>query len=431
MAMRHQNVWDDVGDERFGYGRPPPARGGGRPGERPQPSGASRRPARPTPAGAGAASPFAGETVEAKLSLSLAELLLKRGVTAAALQGSGMDVVALSQAEPRGSRFQRLTRIATLPAGGGKSMLPPTARSVEQLALAAELYALEQEAAARLQLEAQSAMRLRQAAANAERLRAQFERLLAERDHPTRNTERQRAYMREHVRKLRDRHDSLMEAIGAGAARPAGAATAGALPAPPPQGGTDAATLDGSAAASPAAIEPAMDAADAPAAEPPFAGESAEDTIAPPPLAATTALPSKPHPLDVDVFQFVAEQSALCDKQHALVQALIDKVSGAMRAREKRRSLPCTRHCLHSRRGPLRSNCPHPSPPACRPTTSRYCCSLLATLLKVDGYLQGSDSQRGLLPSGGLALFGSRATKLSLASSDVDLVLQVRPPATG
>jgi DNA polymerase sigma len=36
-----------------------------------------------------------------------------------------------------------------------------------------------------------------------------------------------------------------------------------------------------------------------------------------------------------------------------------------------------------------------------------------------------------LLPSGGLALFGSRATKLSLASSDVDLVLQVRPPATG
>mmetsp|Transcript_1324 Transcript_1324/g.4163 ORF Transcript_1324/g.4163 Transcript_1324/m.4163 type:complete len:323 (-) Transcript_1324:117-1085(-) len=70
-------------------------------------------------------------------------------------------------------------------------------------------------------------------------------------------------------------------------------------------------------------------------------------------------------PLDEDVRSFVEEQTSACDAQDAVVQALIDKVNT---------------------------------------------------------YLQNTAS--GILPSGNVVLFGSRATKLSLPTSDVDLVLQ-------
>lgn len=173
MAMRHQNVWDDVGeDTRFGYARPPPARGGGRLGGPPNGLPPSRRGAPPPPPSA-APPPlaFAADSVEAKLAMGLGELLLKKGVPASALLGSGIDVARLGTPEPRGSRFQRLSRLAALPAGKAllNGALPPTARSVEQLTLTAEIHCLETEMAARQQFEHQSAMRLMQADLNAER----------------------------------------------------------------------------------------------------------------------------------------------------------------------------------------------------------------------------------------------------------------------
>lgn len=307
MAVRHHAVWDEMGDERFGFGRPPAPRGRLSSGGGLQSSSAMAAGARRAPSAVAAPpappSPFAHESVEAKLAMGFAELLAKKGVApSSAILATGLEpaLARLSSAEVRGSRFQRLSRLGALPGGGGKALLngalPPTARSVEQLTLGAEIYSLEQEAAARANFESQATLKLRHAAENTQRLRAQFEQLLAEREHPSRNTNRQRQYMREHVQKLRNKHDAMVEAMAKRAA----------------------------------------------------VGEDA---------------------LDADVRSFVEEQSASCERQEALVAALIDKVNG---------------------------------------------------------YLRGSSegANDGLLPSGAVALFGSRATRLSLASSDVDLVLQ-------
>ena len=175
MALRHHNVWDDVGDERLGFGRPQPARPvAGRLGVLP-PNGAQsgRRPAPPPPVAAAPPLAFASDSVEAKLAMGLGDLLLKKGVPATALHGSGIDVARLASPEPRGSRFQRLSRLAVLPAGKAllSGALPPTARSVEQLTLTAEIGALESEMVARQQFERQAAMRLRQADLTTERAR--------------------------------------------------------------------------------------------------------------------------------------------------------------------------------------------------------------------------------------------------------------------
>mmetsp|Transcript_42945 Transcript_42945/g.105900 ORF Transcript_42945/g.105900 Transcript_42945/m.105900 type:complete len:468 (+) Transcript_42945:137-1540(+) len=226
--------------------------------------------------------------------MGLAELLHKKGVAVAALHGSGLDVARLSVPEPRGPRFQRLSRLAIIPAS---KMLATTKQAVEQLTLAAELGALETEVIARQQFENTCTMRLRQAELNSERMRLQFEsthhtdRKFSSRDIHT----RQRLHFEEHVIKLRRTHDEQMKAIRARAAT---------------EGGDQ---------------------------------------------------------LDRDVRAFVSEQSRAVEAQADLVDALIEKVNG---------------------------------------------------------YLRGTDEQEGLLPSGAVALFGSRATKLSLASSDVDLVLQ-------
>ncbi|KAG8459724.1 hypothetical protein KFE25_003176 [Diacronema lutheri] len=295
----------------------------------PPPSG--RRPAPPPPVAAAPPLAFASDSVEAKLAMGLGDLLLKKGVPATALHGSGIDVARLASPEPRGSRFQRLSRLAVLPAGKAllSGALPPTARSVEQLTLTAEIGALESEMVARQQFERQAAMRLRQADLTTERMRSQLERL----HQPVRSTERQRAYMREHVAALRAKHDTLMAEI----ARRVGA--------------KELLADEGAAAAAQAADGGSGDG-------------GREDAAAAP---ALSALATPGDPLDEDVRQFVDEQAKSSERQAELVERLIGKVNR---------------------------------------------------------YLQGSEGQEGLLPSGALALFGSRATKLSLPSSDVDLVVQ-------